>query len=149
MELADAKYNDCDCEIPYCDCEFQYSDYYRDEEALTQENQECRTTASYALQKLVDEVLTIRKWEMSISPPLEKCVTLTKYLAFKLSRQKIIDYMGVYSKCECCSRHTGRNNLPNLPKIRVNYEEPEEPNACHCNCRHNIRHFNRALAIIL
>lgn len=141
MDFANAKFNDCDCEISYCDY-----NYYG--EAQPQENQE-RYNAQNTLDTLLNDTYTIHEWELSNSCPLEKCVTSTKYLAHKLSRQKIIEYMQVFNKCECCSRHTERNDLPDLPKRAIHIKQHEDPSACHCNCRHNIRNINRALAIIL
>lgn len=139
--FADVKINERDCTIPDCDCNIV-------EEALLQKNLE-RYNVDNTLRSLLNDTHTIHEWEMSISRPLEKCVTFTTYIAHKLSRQEIIYYTDVLNKCECCSRHTGCDDLPDLPKCANCIGQHEEPNACKCNCRHQLRKLSSALVIAL
>lgn len=140
MDCRDPKFNECDCDIPYCDCNCDGAD-------LSQENQELYNVQS-TLQTLYDEMWSIYEWEIHIEQSHDH-ITFSKYLAFKLSRQEIIAYMQVLNKCVCCSRHTQLNYLPDLPKSACGVGQHEEPYACKCNCRHQLRKLADALVIVL
>ena len=138
MDFSDPKFNGCDCEIPYCDC--CYTRVAPQQEKLDWNK------VQHTLATLCDEMRSIDEWENHTQKSHDR-ITFPKYVAFKLSRQEIIDYIGVLNKCECCTRHTRRDDSPDLPKCAIYIGQYEKPNACYCSCRHNIRRLNKALVI--
>jgi len=141
--------NMCDCKRnPECECICE-----KDEDILphayVQQYNVDRTMVESHLNTLRRETYTIMEWENSIARSAEEIVTFPKYLALKLTRQIIIKYMAAYGDCTCCSRHTTRVDLPDLPKYAPGDDQHDEPTACYCSCRHNIRRLNEALVIVL
>lgn len=100
------------------------------------------------LDKLVDEMWVIVEWD-NYCGRTDDTITFPKFLISKLSRQEIFSYMAVFANCDCCSRHTGRDDLPDLPKLSGGIGQYSHPNACECRCRHTLRKLTSAFAMSL
>ena len=100
------------------------------------------------LDKLLDEMCVISEWETYCGRTHDP-VTFPTFLVSKLSRQEIFSYMTVFANCECCNRHTGRDDLPNLPKPAGGVGQYSHPDACDCRCRHTLRKLTSAFAMSL
>jgi hypothetical protein len=129
-----------------CDSCNKYSKHKQQDHIYTSSYRE---DTEHHLDKLASDMWNIVEWEQSIGRTQEDCVTFPKYLALKLTQQEIIHYMSVFNNCNCCSRHTKLDNLPDLPKITYKIDESDEPDACHCTCRHQLRMLAEALIIAL
>ena len=101
------------------------------------------------LQKLSDEMSVIREWESRDGLLPDRYITYSDYLAFKLTRSQIIDYMLVFKDCLCCKRHSNDVSAPSLPKTNGGIGEYCHEDACECNCRYILRKLNTALTISL
>lgn len=101
------------------------------------------------LNQLLDEMWVILNWQIRYNFPFNKHIKYPEYLAMKLTKSQIIDYMSVFKDCRCCKRHTRNNMAPSLFKVPKVDGEYCHPNACHCNCRHKLRRLNDALTILL
>jgi hypothetical protein len=153
---------DCECNIPYCNCNaYQHASAsatcHCDGCAEPESNHDVagplhncgrRDRVQDHLTTLLNEMWLIREWEEHNKQTVN-LITYSKYIALKLTQQEIIAYMQVFNECACCSRHTGCNYLPDLPKRAEGVGQHEEPTACYCNCRHELRHLFEALAIVL
>jgi hypothetical protein len=100
------------------------------------------------LDKLLDEMWVIVEWE-NHRGHTDDPVTFPTFLVSKLSRQEIFSYMAVFANCHCCSRHTGRDDLPDLPKPSGGVGQYSPTNACICRCRHTLRKLTSAFTMSL
>ena len=153
---------DCHCDIPYCECNaYQHTppsttyhcnccDEHKSNNDVTPPPPTAvdRDSVERHLNTLLNDMYVIGNWEQH-NKQTDNLITFPKYLASKLTNQEIIAYMGVFNECACCSRHTGRDDLPDLPKRAKGVGQHEEPNACYCNCRNNFRHLLQALIVIV
>ena len=79
----------------------------------------------------------------------------SEFIAFKHTRQEIHNFMTPYINCQCCSRHTGDSSLPDLPQVSKGFfpdaheHDYQEPNACTCNCRHQLRILTKSIDILI
>ena len=98
----------------------------------------------------------------------ERVPLLTRFVAYKHSRQDLALFITLFIDCDCCSRHTGNDELSDRSCVYgcklcdgVSFQSEQDdaeqdhshfPSAtgpCGCDCRHNLRTFTDSLQFLL